>query len=109
MANNQCITPTFTDSGLSRLRRSHAVERLAIESEIQTLMITANYARDFLIEGLEALPEDFFTCVEEMKEVLESIDLKSMDFEKRSLTLKRKKHRLGRKTPRQNYQKEALS
>ena len=107
MASNQCITPTFTDSSLSRLCRSHAVERLIIESEIQTLMITAGYAREFLAQGPEALPEDFFSCIEEMKEVLESIDLKSLDFEKRSLTLKRKKRRLEAKATRQNSHKEA--
>lgn len=106
MANNQCITPSFPDSGLSRLCRTHAVERLAIEGEIQMLMITAGYAREFLAEGPEALPEDFFSCIEEMKEVLESIDLKSLDFEKRSLTLKRRKRRLEAKATRQNCQKE---
>ena len=42
-----------------------------------------------------------------MKEVLESIDLKSLDFEKRSLTLKRRKRRLEAKATRQNSQKEA--
>ncbi|NDL70845.1 hypothetical protein [Vreelandella alkaliphila] len=94
MAIKQDTTRTLTDISLSRLCRSHAVERLAIESEIQTLMITAGYARDFLVEGLEALPEDFFTCIEEMKEVMESIDLKSLDFEQRSLTIKRKKRRI---------------
>ena len=104
MADNQFTTPTFIDSGLSRLCRSHAVERLAIEREIQTLMITAGYARDVLtVEGLDALPEDFFTCIEEMKELMESIDLKSLDFEKRTVALKRKKRRLAR-APRQNCQ-----
>lgn len=106
MANNQGITPVFTDSGLSRLYRSHAVEQHAIQSEIQTLVIIAGYACDFLTEELEALPEDFFTCIEEMKEVMESIDLKSLDFEKRSLTLKRTKRRLEAKATRQNPQKE---
>jgi hypothetical protein len=107
MAIHQSITPSFPDGALSRLYRSHAVERLAIEGEIQTLLITAGYAREFLTEGLEALPEDFFTCIEEMKEVLESIDLKSLDFEKRSLTLKRRKRRLKAKATHQNSQKEA--
>ena len=106
MANRQGITPVFTDSGLSRLYRSHAVEQHAIQSEIQTLVIIAGYACDFLTEGLEALPEDFFTCIEEMKEVMESIDLKSLDFEKRSLTLQRTKRRLEAKATRQNRQKE---
>lgn len=50
--------------------RSHAVEQHAIQSELQTLVIIAGYACDFLTEGLQALPEDFFTCIEEMKEVL---------------------------------------
>ncbi len=108
MANRQGITPTYTDSGLSRLYRSHAVEQHAIQSEIRTLVIIAGYACDFLTEGLEALPEDFFTCIEEMKEVMESIDLKSLDFEKRSLTLQRKKRRLEAKATRQ-HQKEICS
>ncbi|WP_299236427.1 hypothetical protein [uncultured Halomonas sp.] len=106
MANRQRITPAFTDSGLSRLYRSHAVEQQAIQSEIQTLVIIAGYACDFLTEGLEALPEDFFTCIEEMKEVMESIDLKSLDFEKRSLTLQRTRRRLEAKATRQDRQKE---
>lgn len=76
MANRQGITPVFTDSGLPRLYRSHAVEQHAIQSEIQTLVIIAGYACDFLTEGLEVPPEDFFTCIEEMKEVMESIGLK---------------------------------
>lgn len=101
MANKQGITPGFTDSGLSWLCRSHAVEQHAIQSEIQTLVIIAGYACDFLTEGLEALPEDFFTCIEEMKEVMESIDLKSLDFEQRSLTIKRKKRRLEAKLSQQ--------
>lgn len=107
MANRQGITPAFADSGLSRLYRSHAVEQHAIQSEIRTLVIIAGYACDFLTEGLETLPEDFFTCIEEMKEVMESIDLKSLDFEKRSLTLKRTKRRLEAKAVHQNSQKEA--
>ncbi|KAA0010068.1 hypothetical protein F0A17_19500 [Billgrantia pellis] len=107
MANDQYNTPIFTDSELARLCRSQAIERHAIGSEIQTLMIIAGYARDFLTEGLEALPEDFFSCIEEMKEVMESIDLKSLDFEKRSLTLKRTKRRLEAKAVHQNSQKEA--
>lgn len=106
MANKQGITPDYTDSGLSRLYRSHAIEQHAIQSEIRTLMIIAGYAWDFLTEGLEALPEDFFTCIEEMKEVMESIDLKSLDFEKRALTLQRTKRRLEAKAIRQNRQKE---
>ena len=106
MANKQGITHVFADSGLSRLYRSHAVEQHAIQSELQTLVIIAGYACDFLAEGLEDLPEDFFTCVEEMKEVMESIDLKSLDFEKRSLTLQRTKRRLEAKGTRQNRQKE---
>ncbi|USZ48835.1 hypothetical protein [Halomonas sp. DN3] len=106
MANKQGITPAYTDSGLSRLYRSHAVEQHAIQGEIQTLVIIAGYACDFLIEGLEALPEDFFTCIEEMKEVMESIDLKSLDFEKRSLTLQRTRRRLEAKATRQDRQKE---
>lgn len=106
MANKQGITHVFSDSGLSRLYRSHAVEQHAIQSELQTLVIIAGYAGDFLTEGLEALPEDFFTCIEEMKEVMESIDLKSLDFETRSLTLQRTKRRLDAKTTRQNRQKE---
>lgn len=101
MANRQGITPAYTDSGLSRLCRSHAVEQHAIQSEIQTLVIIAGYACDFLAEGLEALPEDLFTCIEEMKEVMESIDLKSLDFEQRSLTIKRKKRRLEAKLAQQ--------
>ncbi|WP_299205396.1 hypothetical protein [uncultured Amphritea sp.] len=104
MADNQFTTPTFIDSGLSRLCRSHAVERLAIEREIQTLMITAGYARDVLTVGQDALPEDFFSCIEEMKELMESIDLKSLDFEKRTVALKRKKRRLEAKATRQNCQ-----
>lgn len=92
---------------MSRLCRIHAVERLAIESEIQTLMITASYARGLLTEGLKTPPEDFFTCIEEMKEVMESIDLKSLGFEKRSLTLKRTKRRLEAKAAHRNSQKEA--
>lgn len=104
MADNQCTTPAYIDSGLSRLCRSQAVERLDIEREIQTLLITASYARDVLTVGQDALPEDFFTCVEEMKEVLESIDLKSLEFEKRSVALKRKKRRLETKATRQNCQ-----
>jgi len=104
MADNQFTTPSFIDSDLSKLCRSHAVERLAIEREILTLMITAGYARDVLtVEGLDALPEDFFTCIEEMKELMESIDLKSLDFEKRTVALKRKKRRLT-KAPRKNCQ-----
>lgn len=106
MANKQGITPAYTDSGLSRLYRSHAVEQHAIQSEFQTLLIIAGYARDFLSEELEVLPEDFFTCIEEMKEVMESIDLKSLDFEKRSLTLQRTKRRLEAKAPRQNREME---
>lgn len=105
MANNQYTTPTYIDSGLSRLCRSQAVERLDIEREIQTLLITAGYARDVLTVGQQdALPEDFFTCIEEMKEVLESIDLKSLEFEKRSVALKRKKRRLEAKAAHQNCQ-----
>lgn len=105
MANKQSITPAFT--GLSRLYRSHAIEQHAIQSEIRTLVIIAGYASDLLTEGLEALPEDFFTCIEEMKEVMESIDLKSLDFEKQSLTLQRTKRRLEAKAIRQNRHKEA--
>lgn len=108
MASQQLTTPALTDSGLSQLSRLHAVERHAIESEIQTLIITANYARDFLTTvGMGSLPEDFFTCVEELKEVLDSIDLKSLDFEQRALTLKRTQHRMQAEIARQNSHKEA--
>jgi len=107
MANKQGTTPAFTDSGLSRLYRSHTVEQHAIQSEIRTLVIIAGYASDFLTESLEVLPEDFFTCIEEMKEVMESIDLKSLDLEKRSLTLQRTKRRLEVRATRQNRQEEA--
>lgn len=106
MPKRQDVTPAFTDSGLLRLYRSHAVEQHAIQSEIRALVIIAGYASDFLTEELEILPEDFFTCIEEMKEVMESIDLKSLDFEKRSLTLQRTKRRLEAKATRQNRQKE---
>lgn len=109
MASRQGITPAFADSGLSRLYRLHAIEQHAIQSEIRTLIIIADCACDFLTEGLEVLPEDFFTCIEEMKEVMESIDLKSLDFEKRSLTLQRTKRRLEAKATRQNRQKEVRS
>ncbi|MFD2190787.1 hypothetical protein [Pistricoccus aurantiacus] len=106
MANDQSITSGFNESGLSRMYRSKAVEQHAIQSEIRTLVIIAGYACDFLTERLESLPEDFFTCIEEMKEVMESIDLKSLDFEQQSLTLKRTKRRLEAKATRQNRQKE---
>ena len=43
MADRQGITPAFTDSGLSRLYRSHAVEQHAIQSEIRALVIIAGY------------------------------------------------------------------
>ncbi len=84
MATDQCITSAFFTHELSRLSRLHAVERLSISSEIKTLMLTAQFASAFLDECLDDLPEDFFSCIEEMKEVLESIDLKSLDLEKRS-------------------------
>lgn len=106
MANSRVVTPALTDSSLSRLSRLHAVEQYAIQSEIQTLVIIAGYAGDFLSEEMETLPEDFFTCIEEMKEVMESIDLRSLDFEKRVITLKRTKRRLEAKASLQNRNKE---
>lgn len=106
MVDSQNTMHALTNSSLSWLCRSNAVEQHAIQSEIQTLVIIANYASDFLTEGLQALPEDFFTCIEEMKEVMESIDLKSLDFEKRVITLKRTKRRLEAKASLQNRNKE---
>ncbi|TVU89916.1 hypothetical protein [Vreelandella titanicae] len=106
MADSQNTMHALTNSSLSWLCRSHAVEQHAILSEIKTLVIIANYACDFLTEGLQALPEDFFTCIEEMKEVMESIDLKSLDFEKRVITLKRTKRRLEAKASLHNRNKE---
>lgn len=94
MANQQCTTCTHPDTGISRICRAMAVERLSMENEVKTLIITANYAHNFLSGDLEALPEDFFSCIEEMKELIESLDTSSLEFEKRSLTLKRKKRRL---------------
>ncbi|MDQ7735283.1 hypothetical protein QT231_21500 [Halomonas sp. SpR1] len=105
MTDSQNTMPALTDSSLSWLCRSHAVEQHAIQSEIQTLVIIAGYACDFLTEELQALPEDFFTCIEEMKEVMESIDLRSLDFEKRVITLKRTKRRLEAKASLQNRNK----
>lgn len=106
MADQQYITPIFIDSSLARQYREHAVEQHIIQSEIKKLVIIASYACDFFTESLENLPEDFFTCIEEMKEVMESIDLKGLDFEKRSLMLKRSKRRLEARAARQNRQKE---
>lgn len=106
MAKNNFAAPHYIDSGLSRLCRTHAVEQHAIQSEVKTLVIIAGYACDFLNEGFKTLPEDFFTCIEEMKEVMESIDLKSLEFEKQSLTLQRTKRRLEAKANRQKPQKE---
>ncbi|MBN8411444.1 hypothetical protein [Halomonas litopenaei] len=106
MANDQYITTSVIENGISRLCRVHAVEQHTIQSEIQTLMIIASYACDFLTEELKALPEDFFACIEEMKEVMESIDLRSLDFEKQTIALQRTKRRLEAKATRQNRQKE---
>ncbi|MDW1968212.1 hypothetical protein [Vibrio sp. Vb0587] len=82
---------TAKDEGIYQLFRFQDVERLSIKSEIKTLLITANYACEYLSDTQDALPEDFFCCIEEMKEVMESIDIKSIDFEKKSIFLKRKK------------------
>lgn len=109
MANNNFAAPNYIDSSLSRLYRTHAVELQAMQSEIKTLVIIAGYARDSITEGLEDLPEEFFICIEEMKEVMESIDLKSLDFEKRALALQRTKRRLEAKANRQKPHKEVRS
>lgn len=106
MANQKYIISIFTDSGLARLYREHAVDQHIIQSEIKTLVIVASYACDFFTKNLETLPEDFFTCIEEMKEVMESIDLKSLDFERRSLMLQKSKRRVEARTVRQKRQKE---
>ena len=95
MDTNQSIT--FKSNGIYQLLRMQDVERLSIKSEINTLLITAKYACDYLSEGLEILPNDFFCCVEEMKEIMESIDIKSIDFERNSVLLSRRKsQRKGR-------------
>ncbi|MDT0502339.1 MULTISPECIES: hypothetical protein [unclassified Halomonas] len=106
MESNNFDAPNYFDNGLSRLYRTHAVELQAMQSEIKTLVIIAGHARDCITEGLEDLPEEFFICIEEMKEVMESIDIKSLDFEKRALTLQRTKRRLEAKANHQKPQKE---
>ncbi|ARS53518.1 hypothetical protein [Kushneria konosiri] len=102
MTDSQGVTHTFNDDGLPSLRRSYAVEQHVIKSELQTLLIIAGYACDFFDEGLKLFPEDFFTCIEEMKEVMESIDLKSLELEKQSLVLQRIERRRQVKPSHQN-------
>lgn len=93
MANQKCIT----DNDLSRLARDQEVERLYLDNEIRTLIAIASHARDYLDEGAILPPKDFTTCVEELTEVMESIDTKSLQYEKRALTLQRKRSRLRAK------------
>ncbi|HGF5111192.1 hypothetical protein AVL52_23380 [Vibrio parahaemolyticus] len=92
--NNKQFT-TAKDKGIYQLFRFQDVERLSIKNEIKTLLITANYACEYLSDEQDVLPEDFFCCIEEMKEVMESIDIKSIDFERKSISIKRKKSQMN--------------
>lgn len=92
MDSHQSITSQ--NDGVYQLVRFQDVERLSIQNEIKTLLITASYACEYLSDDLELLPDDFFCCIEEMKEVMESIDIKSIDFEKKSIAIKRRKSQM---------------
>ncbi|ELU1680202.1 hypothetical protein SBP32_004275 [Vibrio parahaemolyticus] len=95
MGNSQSITSR--DEEIYQLFRLQDIERLSMRNELETLLVTANYARNYLSDDQDVLPEDFFCCIEEMKEVMESIDIKSIDFENNSIFLKRKRSQSKRR------------